>query len=48
VEVYDLNLDSTEKINLFQSISKEELENARTRVAAWVQFQNKFVKEKLK
>ncbi len=48
VEVYDLNLDSAEKVNIFQNISKEELENARTRVAAWVQFQNKFVKEKLK
>ena len=47
VEVYDLNLDSAEKINLFQNISKEELENARSRVAAWVQFQNRFIKELL-
>lgn len=47
VEVYDLNVDPGEKINLLQSTTKEELENARTRVAAWVQFQNRFVKELL-
>jgi len=45
VEVYDLNTDSGEKINLFQTISKEELANARHRLAAWVQFQDNFIKE---
>jgi arylsulfatase A-like enzyme len=45
VEVYDLKTDSGEKINLFQSIPKEDLTNARHRVAAWVQFQDKFIKD---
>ncbi|MDP3913260.1 MAG: sulfatase-like hydrolase/transferase [Bacteroidota bacterium] len=47
VEVYDLSTDSNEKINLFQQGMTEEVAEARTRVAAWVQFQDKFVKKLL-
>jgi arylsulfatase A-like enzyme len=47
IEVYDLNLDPEEKINLFDKTTNEEIEHARYRVAAWVQFQNKFFKESL-
>ena len=48
VEVFDLSADSGEKINLCQTVPKEELENARKRISAWVQFQNRFISEKLK
>jgi hypothetical protein len=48
VEVYDLNTDPKEKTDLYQQLSKEEIVQARNRVAAWVQFQDKFVKGILK
>lgn len=48
VEVFDLSTDSGEKINLCQTVPKEELENARKRISVWVQFQNRFISEKLK
>jgi len=48
VEVYNLNTDPKEKTNLYQELSKEEIVQARNRVAAWVQFQDKFVKGILK
>ncbi|MBA4409532.1 MAG: sulfatase [Bacteroidota bacterium] len=48
VEVYDLNNDPKEKTNLYQQLSKEEIVQARNRVAAWAQFQDKFVKGILK
>lgn len=44
VEVYDLSSDSNENSNLFQPRMKEEVANARNRVAAWVQYQDKFIK----
>lgn len=47
-EVFDLNKDPLEKTNLFDSINKEQLQNARNRVGAWVQYQDKYVKELLK
>ena len=47
VEVYDLSTDLDEKINLFQQGMTEEVAEARNRVAAWVQFQDKFVKKLL-
>ena len=48
VEVYDLNTDPKEKTDLYQQLSKEEIVQARNRVAAWAQFQDKFVKGILK
>ena len=48
VEVFDLSTDSGEKINLVQTVLKEELENTRKRIASWVQSQNEFINEKLK
>jgi len=48
VEVYDLNTDPNEKINLYRPGMNEEIANARNRVAAWVQFQDKFVKQILR
>ncbi|MBV5316066.1 MAG: sulfatase-like hydrolase/transferase [Prolixibacteraceae bacterium] len=45
VEVYDLSTDQNEKTNLFQSVNKDEIARVRTRMAAWVQFQNKYIKE---
>ena len=44
-EVYDLNNDSGEKVNLSKSVSKEEIAKVRSRIAGWVQFQDKFIKE---
>ncbi|HAQ19892.1 MAG TPA: hypothetical protein DCR40_11765 [Prolixibacteraceae bacterium] len=48
VEVYDLKSDPKEKTNLYQQLSKEEIVQARNRIAAWAQFQDKFVKGILK
>lgn len=48
VEVYDLIKDSREKANLNNDIRKEEIEYARHRLAAWAQFQGKFIKQMLK
>jgi len=45
VEVYDLNSDQYEKTNLFQSLNKEDIARVRNRVAAWVQYQDKYIKE---
>jgi hypothetical protein len=45
VEIYDLEADPNEKLNLFPSVKQEELDYARKRVAAWVQYQNQFVKQ---
>ena len=47
VEVFDLNTDPKETINLAQSLPESELKFARNRIAAWVQFQDKFVRELL-
>lgn len=48
VEVYDLNVDPNEKINLYQKLSQDEIRKVRNRLSAWVQCQDKFVKEILK
>lgn len=48
VEVYDLKKDPGEKTNLNNDIRKEEIEYARHRLAAWSQFQGKFIKQILK
>ena len=45
VEVYDLVKDPQEEFNLMNSISKEELNAARNRLAEFVQFQDNFIKE---
>ena len=45
VEVYDLNTDPHENSNLIDVQKKEEIEQARFRVAAWVQHQEKFIKQ---
>ena len=45
VEIYDLNTDPNEKTNLFSPAMKGEISKARARVAAWVQFQDKYVKQ---
>lgn len=45
VEIYDLNTDPNEKLNLFPAVKQEELDFARKRMAAWVQYQNQFVKQ---
>ncbi len=47
-EVFDLSIDPGEKHNLTDSLSKEEKEYARSRVSAWVQYQDKFIRQKLK
>ncbi|MGC9354430.1 MAG: LTA synthase family protein, partial [Mariniphaga sp.] len=47
VEVFDLSSDPKETVNLAQSLPESELEFARNRIAAWVQFQDKFVRELL-
>jgi hypothetical protein len=47
IEVYDLNVDPEEKINLYNKTTNEAIEQARLRIAAWVQFQDKFFKESL-
>jgi phosphoglycerol transferase MdoB-like AlkP superfamily enzyme len=47
-EVFDLSTDPGEKNNLIDSVAKEDLENARNRVSAWVQHQDKFISQKLK
>jgi phosphoglycerol transferase MdoB-like AlkP superfamily enzyme len=47
VEVYDLKKDPKEKINLNNDIGKEEIEYARHRLAAWAQFQDKFIRQML-
>ena len=48
VEVYDLLKDPGEKTNLNKDIRKDEIEYARHRLAAWAQFQGKFIKQILK
>lgn len=47
VEVYDLNSDPHEKRNLYHAGTNDGLEDARNRVAAWVQLQAGFVKKLL-
>jgi arylsulfatase A-like enzyme len=47
VEVFDLSKDPQEKTNLFETVNKNQLFYARNRVGAWVQYQDKFVKELL-
>ncbi len=44
VEVYDLSTDFGEKVNLYSPDLKEEVKQARNRLGAWVQYQDKFVK----
>lgn len=43
VEVFDLNSDPNEKINIAQTLSENELDIARNHIASWIQFQDKFV-----
>jgi len=45
IEVYDLKEDPHEKINLYQPEMREEVKAIRNRIAAWVQFQEKFVNQ---
>jgi phosphoglycerol transferase MdoB-like AlkP superfamily enzyme len=45
VEVYDLNNDPGEMNNLIDTDVKSEVEFARNRVSAWVQNQDKFIKQ---
>lgn len=45
LEVYDLNTDPFEKNNLAQSVSGEEITFARNRIAAWVQYHDKYIRE---
>ena len=45
IEVFDLKNDEREQNNLAKDISKEEIENARNRISAWVQFQDNFIKQ---
>ena len=44
VEVYDLSTDPKEKINLFSVGMRQEVEQARFKLGAWVQYQDKFIK----
>ena len=44
VEAYDLSTDFGEKVNLFSPDLKDEVNHARNRLGAWVQYQDKFVK----
>ncbi len=45
LEVYDLDTDPVEKNNLAQSVSEEKITFARNRIAAWVQYQDKYIRE---
>lgn len=45
VEVYNLALDPKETNNLFVETSAEDIEKARRRIASWVQYHDRFVKE---
>lgn len=45
VEIYDLGSDPSEKINLFEPGLKEEVDKVRDRLANWVQYQDKFIKQ---
>lgn len=45
VEVFDLENDPAEQINLFAPELKTEIANVRERVASWVQHQDRFIKE---
>ena len=47
VEVYDLNGDRDEKVNLSPADIQPEIDYARNRVAAWVQFQVAYLKQKM-
>lgn len=47
VEVYNLILDPKETKNLYDKTHPSDIENARTRIASWVQYQDKFVKNNL-
>jgi len=45
VEVYNLNTDPFERRNLYKPEMKEEISYVRYRIAAWVQYQEKFVEQ---
>ena len=45
LEVYNLKDDPNENSNLFDVQMQEEVNQARFRVAAWVQHQEKFIKQ---
>jgi lipoteichoic acid synthase len=47
VEVFDLHRDRDEKINLINGDIQPEIDYARKRVAAWVQFQDAYLKQKM-
>lgn len=44
VEAYDLSTDLGEKVNLYSPDLNNEVKQARNRLGAWVQYQDKFVK----
>ena len=48
VEVYDLHNDPKESINLYNAKMEEDVEYAKLRIASWIQYQDIFVKQKLK
>lgn len=48
VEIYDLEKDPNEQTNLSQPADREKIREARSRVSAWVQFQDQYVKKMLK
>lgn len=45
LEVYDVMADPGELVNLAQSIEEEQVDFARNRIAAWVQYQDRFIKK---
>jgi arylsulfatase A-like enzyme len=47
IEVYDLALDPKETHNRFSKTAQADIENARIRIASWVQYQDNFVKHML-
>jgi phosphoglycerol transferase MdoB-like AlkP superfamily enzyme len=47
-EIYDLEKDPNEKINLYNSVNKDDVIKVRNRVSAWAQFQDRFIKQILK
>jgi len=48
LEVYNLRSDPKELMDLYIPKMEAELLNARTKIAAWVQYQGKYIKESLK
>jgi lipoteichoic acid synthase len=48
IEIYDLSLDPEEMVNLYDTLSEEEISHVIYQIATWAQYQDKFIKEIIK